>query len=271
MAIFKATMIFELSTNGNGGAQTTRVGGWSESYYYSGSLATLQGNFGGLCSNRAALLPNSARITGQRYQSIDPPAASGTQGRVFPGFLGENDVPQLALYIRVPAIGVSNVRPLVLRGLPDVQCFDGEFQPTPTFRTNLAVFLESLSFLQFRFKATDKTQAQVGVETIAGDGTFTLQDSLTFAVGTAINIRRARNSRGETLEGRFKVLTATDDKHGKFAVWGDNGAWTGGLAQLDATIYPLCADVSLNPGAKSIVRKVGRPSGGYRGRSRHRT
>lgn len=270
MATFKATMLFVQNSNKGGFATETRVGGWSESYYYQGDLNNLKGNFASLCVARAGILPDSARIVGQRYQSIDPPAAAGTAGRVFPGFLGSNDVPQLALFIRVPGIGVSNVRPLTLRGLPDAQCTDGEFAPTPTYKANLAFFLEQLSALTFRFKGTDKTQPQVGLETIGSDGTFTLQSNLTFTVGTAINVSRAKNSRGQTLEGRFRVLTATDATHGKFATWGDNGAWTGGLAQLDATIYPLVSDVSLNPGAKTVVRKVGRPFSGYRGRATRR-
>lgn len=266
MATFKATALFEASSNASGAAATTRVGGWSESFYYLGGFAAMDFAFKQLCQARAGLLPSAARIIGQRYQSIDPPSAAGTRGGIYPGTQGSNDVPQLSLHLSVPGVGVTNVRPLTLRGLPDAQCTNGEFVPTPAFKANLATFLELLASLGFSFRATDKTLPEVIVESVDADGNFVLVTGLTFVAGTRINLSRLKNSANDTLEGTFKVLSFTSSTVGKFANWGDNGAWVGGFAQLDGVIYPQCSDVSMNPGAKAVVRKVGRPFGGYHGR-----
>lgn len=270
MATRKCTMLFEQSSNAGGASNETRTGGWSESFYSQADpFATVQNGFRTLCTFRARLLPSSARIVGQRYQSIDPPSVAGTTGEVYPGLAGSNDVPQMALFLRVPAASVPNVRPLTLRGLPDGQVTDGEYVPTSAYVAFLARYLQELAF--WRFKSKDREQAKIGLESIATTGVFTLQSPLTFAVGDRLNVARARNTRGETLEGTFRVLEVTSTTVGKFALWGDNGAWTGGYVQPDEIIYPLMSDISGNPGAKAVVRKVGRPLSGYRGRSTRRT
>src|SRR4051812_2176397 len=99
----KYTAIFELSTNNSNTAQGHRVGGWSETVYYNGSVNAVNiAQFTNLCQRRARFLPASAAVVGQRYQNIDPVGGASTGSVRFPGNANYgNDVPQMSLLCRI--------------------------------------------------------------------------------------------------------------------------------------------------------------------------
>lgn len=263
MATFKCTMLFTLATNRSNGSIGKRVAGWSESVYSQTSdFAALRTSFVNLCQKRAALLARGASIVGQRYQMIDPRGRATVNGQQFAGNYGDSDVPQMSLTFVVPSASSPNNRRFTLRGLSDIFVVEGEYKPSAFINQVIADFVAALA--TFRFRATNLTNEPVPISTIAGDGTFVLQQPLTFAVNDYLNVSRVRVS-GGTNSDRYHVSVATDTQHGKFSDW-SLGAGTGGTARLDTIIYPLF-DGTAQVDPVVVTRKVGRPINGYRGRA----
>lgn len=264
MATYKMTMLLELATNVGGASEGHRLAGWSEGVYaISTDFAAARASFQNLCQKRAALLGTGGSVVGQRYQLIDPTGRTQTEARIYKGSTLLTDAPQVALTFTVPAKNSPNVRRFTLRGAVDSIVVEGEYQPGPNTPAKLNAFVFALS--GFRFRASNLQAPIVPIGSIAADGTFVLQQPLTYAVNDYLNVSRARNAQQQSFSGRFHVGIRTDAQNGKFSNW-FNGATLGGTAQPDTTIYPEF-DVAPNPTPKVVVRKVGRPFGGYRGRA----
>jgi hypothetical protein len=162
-----------------------------------------------------------------------------------------------------------NARRFTLRGLPDEYVFEGEFKPTPAATSNFRTYCNRLK--NFNMRATRKDTAGAPITSIATDGTFILQQALAFAANDYLNITGVKIIGGST-SGRFHVSTFTDNQHGKLSNW-VAGAGIGGAAKLDEQFYPAFEDTAAAarwPNAKVVVRKVGRPFGGYSGRASRR-
>ena len=264
MATYKCTMILEQRTNLSNTAQGYRIGGWSEGVYaQEAEFGVLQTNFLELCRRRANLLSLGGAVVGQRYQLIDPSGRTVSTARRYPGINLDGDVPQMALTFVLSALSSPNVRRFVLRGTPDSVVFEGEYRPNATYPGFITAFVNELP--NFRFRANNLQLTPVPLSSIAGDGTFVLQLPLTYAVNDYFNVSRAKNSSDQSFSGRFHVETKVDSQHGKFSNW-PHGVTIGGTVKLDQIIYPIISAAGpISP--KAIVRKVGRPLGGYRGRA----
>jgi hypothetical protein len=250
-----------------------RVGGWSESYYFGGvdvnacikAFQTGVGGTLGLGPTRANLLANGAAIVGQRFQIVAPSIGQSQSSSYTYTPTGSYvaDQPQMALLIKVPGNGVPNIRRVILRGIPDQFIVDGEFAPNLDFLNLLGQFLAELSNWQFRGR--DLTQPAFKIITIAIDGTVTCEAVPTFAVNQMVRVLRTMNSGGDLVGGRFQVTTTGPSPVAfKLLNW-TQGACTGGTVRADAIIYPQMAGNLASIG-RAVVKKVGRPFVGYRGR-----
>lgn len=267
MATYKCIAKFDLGTNRSGASSGRRIGGWTEGVYsQSSDFAALRVSFEELCRRRANLLPLGATIFGQRYQLIDPTGRTVSTTVIFPGSTWATDVPQMCLNFAVPAASTPNVRNFCLRGLPDTLVKEGEYLPDPDYSFALDVWKAQLA--PFRFAASTLSNGPIAINSIAGDGTFVLQQPLTYAANDYLNVSRAKNSGGQSFNGRFWVKVRTDAQNGQFGNW-PHGATLGGTVRLDDTIYPLFdSTATITP--KVGQRKVGRPLNGYRGRASNR-
>lgn len=270
MAAGKYTMTFELATNTSGGSVGHRVGGWSESWYMSGSIdAAKIAKFKSLCQYRAVMLPASAAVSGQRYQTVDPVGPSSTGRQRFPGQsqLG-TDVPQLSLLCRVGSIAGANFRQVELRGLPDSMVEEGEYKPNYQFTQALTGFFRVLQEDGWQFRGRDLEAPTVPIVTLDLNGAFVLADALTFGKGDRLQVIRTVDEDGIQSGGFFRVATAVSNTEGTLSKWigGDN---KDGKMRIANIIYP-----SVNAATMGItgvaVRKVGRPSNSYRGRRSRR-
>lgn len=266
MAIFKCTMLFSQTSTPVGGNATARTGGWSESVYRDTvAPASLVSRFLDLCTKRAALLSTNAAIVGQRYQQIDPFGKTTTGGTVLPGSAGPCDVPQMALTYVLFALNSPNARRFTLRGIPDAVVTTGEYNPAGVagFNNNFLTYLSQ--FFQWNFRAYTAPSGQVPILTISDTGAVVLASPLTLAVHDRVRISGVSAIGKAAPSGSFRVLTVTDSTHFTIDEW-PNVPGQSGLAWLPSLIYPFFAPAQ-TPTPKVVVRKVGRPFGGYRGRA----
>lgn len=264
--MMKCTMVFSLTTAlSNANAPVHRTGGWSESHFIdNASFTQVRTLFEALCQERALLLPTGASITGQRYQLINPIGASQSQATLFPGASGlQTDVPQMALLCRVPTIGARNISRLTLRGIPDQRVVEGEYSPSQGFNTALRRFFTQLS--SFRMEGRDLAAENVPTLRIFANGVYRTQDPNAFAVNSVVRVMRAvRDVDGRTVSGTFVVQTVVDTRNGTLFDW-TGGDTRGGTMRLNGIAYPQL-DGANAAVSRVVVKKVGRPSAGYRGR-----
>ncbi len=263
MAKIKCTMLFQSRSNFSGTRKNARIGGWSESVYGEpGSL--LQTVFLRLCEKRAACLPIATSIIGQRYQQVDPVGSSQTGRVVFPGTAGlQADIPQASLLVRMPSSDYPNFRPYYMRGLPDSQIEEGEYDPSLAFKGAIERFLTQLSF--WKFKALDVTETTVPIISIDATGTVLLGDNLSIAPKSVVKVLRTTNADGRQVGGVFRFNTVASPTSGTLYEW-NNGDCVDGKMRLNVVVYPTYKDTQFGEPIV-VTRKVGRSFNGYRGRA----
>lgn len=266
----KCTMLIQLSTSLDpASAQTVRrLAGFSESWYNAGVLTpTLENTFLLLAQRRAALLPSTGNITGFRYQATDGLTSGKTVTRIrsIPGTAGnQTDVPQMALKFDIDANGTPNQRIWLMRGVPDAQITNGEYQPSATYRTNVNTFFTTLG-ASWLFRGQDLTLPTTPIFSISATGLITWLANPGYADGTILRVLRARNASGQSNGGRFRVDNVVANT-GQLLGW-TFGASTGGKSRVYSIIFPpIPATVDAALTAQSVVKKVGRPFVLYRGR-----
>lgn len=264
---YKLSMIFQyLSGDGSGGDLNLK-GGWSESVYNGVFAPATLTSLKALAAARANLLPLRSYVSGLRVQQVDPSGPAQTFSLNYPGGGTSgatlSDIPQMALLLRVRGTGVTNVRSMRVAAIPDSQITLGEYKPSSPYTLAMAAYLAELDGWQFR--ATSLTAVPSNLASIAADGTYVLQQDLVIAVGSKVKVKNVQDEDGEIVRGGvFTVGVYTDSKHGKL------NSWTGGAVTLGQMIpFTIIYPVIITDGqtiSRAVVRKIGRPSLGYRGR-----
>jgi hypothetical protein len=279
----KCTALFQLSTNIDfPNLPNRRIGGWSETWYFPGTSLTSAMNFfqgasftlgfglPGWCQYRAALLPNGAAIIGQRYQQVSPTGATQTTAQLFPGSSGfAADIPQQAVLIYTPAVGVNNIRRSTLRGIPDTWIVEGELSVPGSLGNPFAPFFSQLA--NFQIRCRDTTQPTFTILSMTAAGVLTTELPHTIVAGQMVRILRTKTIDGDLLGGRFMVAsTGPGNNVLTLMNWTPAEATVGGRVRVDAIAYNF-----VNAGAcqvgRAVTRRVGRPFSSYRGRRARRT
>lgn len=270
MAIFKCTMIFQLTTNLTGASSAgRRLAGWSESWYFTGTFeqardAMLGG--AGLCHMRAAMLTDGAAIVGQRVAQVDPAGASQEFAKKFPGGLPiSSDIPQMTMLTRVQGTGVPNEKALLLRGMPDSAVQEGEYNAATAYDPALRAFLGYLKAI-WQFRALKATNAVHKIHGIV-NALVTTEDAHGYLAGDIVNIRRTLStSRTRAIHGRQVVIAPVTALTFTVAPETDFANSIGGNVTKWEIIYPFSDGNTVDIQTQVTTRKVGRPSAEYRGR-----
>lgn len=268
--MIKCTALFNLGTvPADPAAATARIGGWSESWYFDGTPEAARTNFERLCAFRAGLMPTTAAIIGQRYQVIG--GGSATASRRFPGAAGiATDVPQMGLLCTFPGQGVANIRRLTLRGFPDGWVSGGELLPNFDFNAAFTLFALAVTSNAFRFRGRDLAAPSARIAGIAAR-VLTLTDPLVFIVGDYLQLRDVRTTTGRSVSGRYQVEATTGPTNATLRGFpATSTVELNGFANKYTIIYPLMQPRPAISFSRIVVKKVGRPFGGYRGRSSKR-
>lgn len=281
MAKYKVTILMQCTTGKAGSRQ--RIGGFSESWYFDGTLTALNtaifgpgndpnagegggGNWGpqGLIACRAACLPASGAVVGVRVQGIDPVTAVNPYAAFLPGSNNwPNDYPSLSLLLSVGAVSTRNTRRSYLRCIPDQFVVFGEYTPDNNFASAVMAYISALG--SFRFRGKNLASATATVLTITAGGLVTLSAVSPFTVGDKIKYK----FQGDRATGPYQVVSI-----GPLANQFSISGWTAGddfSGAFTATgyIYPQ-VDPDKTVPVKTGTRKVGRPFDGFRGRGAKR-
>lgn len=270
--MIKYTQVFEQSsTSFDGGSG--RNAGWSETLYYDGNTITSAFNQAGfdLDKARAKLLVANAAIVGERAAIIDPKAGTRTWDIRYKGNPSwANDVPQMAAHVTLrAALPAMNRRETILRGIPDVLVENGEYRPDADFEKALKAYVDILAS-GWKFRVFDRANAtKQAIDSITADGIVDLGAPRLFGANdTYLNMRGARDEYGHRFSGRFTWKPHADITKLKLMGWTQGPVtFTKGELIADKWAYvgiQTLEMLELTP--RIIVRKVGRPSSGYRGR-----
>lgn len=269
--MIKCTMLFEQQSNLAAiSDRPTRIGGWSESYYADTDLANAKVNFHRLCQARASLLTRAARIIGQRYQLVG--GGAQTEARTYVGSdTTDSDVPQMGLLCVAGAGSVPNVRRFTLRGLPDIRSVQGEFNPSNGYQQKLDVFFSLLA--NFKYKGKNLAAPTQVIAKITSGGLVSTTTTYSYAFGQQWQLMRVRNSDGQTISGIVTVAAEPGPGSLSFnaVAWNGGTVYEGEIRLVTDPVYTSYDPARINV-SRVVVRKVGRPFSGYRGRrssSRH--
>lgn len=267
MPAYKYTALFELNTTANPTSPIRRQGGWSESWY--SPSANDMPFFHTLLAARAAMLPDSARIVGQRLQQVDPVAPSQSFATPFAGNLTyRTDVPQMALFLRCTS-NLRNTRPLYLRGIPDSQVVEGEFFPVPPYGDLLGSYATLLVSQAWRFRGRDLDQLRwnlLAVVEVAGQIRVITELAPGWVANDIVTLSGVVLPDGSKASGKVRILTPLDAFTFPVAGWTQGTGLTGTGVKV-TYVYPIVRSVVLS---RVVTRRVGRPFTGYRGRRSNR-
>lgn len=260
MPIWKGTLLYQAGT------ELPRVAGFSESFYT--DVDTADNAFGRLSRyllNRRVLMASSVVCIGLRVSDVANPGVSFTQRFREPGQAGiAADIPQMALQLECNSAAGAK-RQFLLRGIPDARVIGGEYSPTQWFTTELSRMRATMrDYLLLR--VTSRTEPQIPVQVITGDGAFILTAPMTYNVGEKLQAMRMQDAFGRTVKGTYTVSAKTNSTVGTLANW-TAGTITIGRLRRRSIIYSPITSVSL---VKVGTRKVGRPFVQYSGRRSRR-
>lgn len=264
MPASRLTMLLEMTTGTDTSGGIRRNGGWSESYYFPTVLSAGDiGFFEIFCLYRAALLPKSARIVGQRYQQILPKGATSTGGLVIPGNPNyRTDIPQMAVLIRTPSDTAPNISHRKLACIPDQFVLDGEFLPDANYTGLLNLYFNEAR--NWYFLASNKASTSFPIFNIAGDGTLTTTVPHTFVAGQTVHVSRALLPNGTFQSDDYMLTNPITAQAMKLTLWPAGLTTTGGTVSLPTFLFAKMT----NGGKVNRVttRKIGRPFTGFVGR-----
>jgi hypothetical protein len=271
----KCTLLIQLATGTVApNPSLRRIGGWSESFYFPGTdmaAAIAQVNKTtlsvplGLCNARGGLLPSSAQIIGQRFQQVTPRGASQSLNRLWDGGSGfDTDIPQMALLTRIPSVDGAHVRPYIIRGIPDALVVDGEFRPTADINLALTNLFRTLGLYSMR--VVNRVAAPQQIASIDASGKIIFNAVRpTIPVGGIINLVDIMVA-GRTISGPFVVAAIGPESLALTITGWTYGVGLGGQGLQNSVSY-LPLDGTKATVGRIIVKKVGRPFVGYRGRA----
>lgn len=270
MPIYRSSLIFAVTTQPvNPIKAFARSGGWSEGFWStfnpSGSTQLNQ-----IANLRAAMLPAQVSVTGFRVAvfNIDgnrlQPAGTSAGKFLFPGATRYSvDVPQAGLEMSFPAVGAPNNARPVLRGLPDEVVVNGEYSPDPTFSAAFNRYVTALNVNGFGFVGRDLASASARVLAITA-GVVNLSQVLAgVAIGDFLRFHRVTNTLGRPISGAFLVTNIAGQQYTLSGLGANAVIVPSGTARKDTLSFFAYAPGTFG---SVVVKKIGRPSRGYRGR-----
>lgn len=272
MPVYKFTSVMQLTTAPTNLTRAIpHTGGWTESVWASTNAPAQIAAWLQLQLARRNILPKQATIVGYRVQGYNIagnrliPLGTSAVAQNLPGNASfDTDLPQVSVDIKIANAAVSNSARYVLRGMPDSVMVFGEYQPNAAMATRMTQFMNQLTNGFWVIVGRDRTQPTQRVVKILGDQ-LTLDGVLVGAAeNTFIRLLRVYSDSGFPIKGVFRVAAPPVG-----AVYtlspspGLNLGHASGLARIDAIAVSAISQAEVS---RARVRKIGRPSQGYRGR-----
>jgi len=273
VAIIKCTALLRVGTgNEELSLASSRLAGWSESWYYEGSIDGARTMWAdgspNWCNLRARLLPTKSWVVGQRYQIVDgqglPQGGAVVSAGVFPGASGlVCDSPSQSLLVAYYGPDGLNVRRWAMRGLPDARQLSGEYNPSDAWTlalNNLRAFIVT----RLLFRAVNHTYVKSNVLQVDGTGLVTTKTDHGLATGQDVFLSRMLDtSTGRSYSTVRVVGTVPTARTFNVAPSLATTIYKGGTARRRGYLFSPVQRTVLE---RTTVRKVGRPTEEYRGR-----
>jgi len=267
-------LLFQVTTAPTNDADARQhTGGWSEQHVWPGSLSLDHQLLANLATKRAALLPAQAAIIGTRRTVFTTsgnkiiPQGSQTSGLSRVGSSAITDLPQVSLSVLVTSEGGENTAQQNLRCIPDTHMQRGEFQPTQAYKTLLSNYLNTLVNENWSFMGRNLTNPIQNVLKIEA-GVITTSLAGLAIVGDYIRLLNVKNSAsGLPIIGSFRVTAVNVNAYTVVGLPDDAVSLNSGYARKDEIVLLNIGSASWN---RAVVRKIGRPLEGYRGRASRR-
>jgi hypothetical protein len=283
MPVTKATLIFSFTPSPStpGAVTPGRDGGWSENFWYP-TLPTVA-NMAALARARAGMLAGDCFISGWRAQlysiqgnALTPVSSVAGLFYIPPGRSGTTPNPDTALQLRAQAAGQSVTWTQYLHAMPNGMVTSNQYTPDIPFITALqtwgtALIGQGAVPMAIQWVGRDKLQLPQRVLAInPALGTITTAQPLGGVVAPTswIRLHRVTGDLGLPIKGTFNVLLVTANPNGSvtYTVSGLPNlvlSHPSGTARADLIAVSPLTNISLG---RIIDRKIGRPSGLFRGR-----
>lgn len=271
----KIVLLFQATTTPNRRAETlnydpsARTSGWSESFYGPDDIAEVVRLLKDPSATRPfSLIQARANVMGASGSIIGARLYKGVTGKGQPlsvqmrGTNGASDSPQCAVQI----VALSNVtgqsRRFTLRGMADDDFFKGEYDPDADDAGRMKQYFDALA--GFGWNAKVET-GKIGIHSINAAGVVTTVGSHTFGINNIVTLKNVYDLDDERRIG-FKARITALPAVNQFTldVWNAHTAKNGTVA-VETQAFQAFATSTLSV-ARSVIRKVGRPFAGYRGR-----
>jgi len=270
MPVYKCTALLRQLTGIATQSQSlpNRLAGWSESWYFDGTLAAAKSKFydGGesWCRYRAALLPARGSITEQRIQAVSPAGGTFISQTLFPASTTlATDAPQVAILCAYISGDGLNTRNWAIRDLPDARQEYGEYSGSGAFNLALLNFNDFI-VNNFSIRCVNHAFVKSNIISIDANGLVKTKQAHDLVAGNEVAISRTINSI-TTRSNSFLHTVATAPTPTTFTTQEGFGGvpYTKGTARHYAIGFQ---SVSAWRQERTVTRKVGRPSEEYRGR-----
>jgi hypothetical protein len=277
--VYRVTALFQVTTDPvDRSVANPHTGGWSESWWTTLTGAPLRTAMSQLFRYRSALLPAGASIVGSRRGTFTitgnklVPGPSLSAEEIWPGVAAyPTGQPQDALQIKGYG-SATNRNSFFLRAMPYQFIVGGEYAPSRGFSTALTAFLNFLGSGQWGFVGRDLSQQSQRVVQITPTTDVPLGQSHVFiaaalagaAAGTYVRFSRVYDSTGKPITGAYiNFLAPAGTQLTVFGLGQRAVLAPSGTVRTDLLIYTPYTSLNYN---RAGVKKVGRPSEGYRGR-----
>lgn len=280
MDVYRYTGIFQVTTTPqNLALAEPHTGGWTENVWSFLAPAAFSPIWSRWFQLRAALLPAQAAIIGyrsQKYTIVGNKLQPGgtTSGAVrWPGNPAfTTDLPQVALSIELVTLNARNTADWKILCVPDNQMVGGEYAGVGAFPGLLQAYLRNFQtgFAIVGRELNEPTFRVLSIRphTVAGQTAIEFDGNLPAGVNDFIRLLRVRTDAGEAASGTFRAVGSNGAniqyvvgyKYGDvtnpngFGRIDSIGAWGATAAHAD----------------RASIRKVGKPTAGYRGRASKR-
>jgi len=269
------TMLMQITTNpANRDDASPHTGGWSESFWGSNPIVASDPTLITLMQKRAILLPAQGSIVGFRIGNYNitgnrlVPTGSSTGKVLYAGNgLRQSGLPQKSLSMTGVGHGVANCTRFTIRGIPDSQLINGEYQPDAGYKSAVTAFGNELSNAGWKFLGRDLTRVSQSVQAIAGN-VVTLGGAIGAVAGTDyLRFRRVYDDDGDPVTGAYLITAIAGNNYTLAGFPARTLTSPSGTARVDA--IALVDFFSVTP-SRAVVRKIGRPFESYRGRQSKR-
>jgi len=270
MVWVRHTSIFQVTTAPtNLDRAVPHTGGWTESIWCADDVGDEEALRRYRLARRA-LLPRQAKIIGSRKQNFNLvngaliPGGAASTGSDFPGNSSySTDLPQVSLQTVLSNPAYVNTSRQMLRCIPDDQMSFGEFQPSSAFLRLLNTYLGSLRSTNFYFPGRDLDQPKARVLAIAGAAVTVDAVPAGTVADSFVRLLFVKSDTGLPLIGRFRVANVAGNIITLTVAPGGTVTKANGFLRRDVLGFFYIVTSGYT---RARVKKIGRPSEGYRGR-----